>query len=524
MRMRYSIALMFLGTVPLWPSAAGQPFRHPEGFYVIEAPQGWTVDVSGDTVRLTRERSYTNILVLDEVLPESAAQVFVNQAKSQWKNFRPMESRPTTVGGQPAVLRVHEGMNPQNVRAVLHVTAVTVSGKTFVFLSSAPITEYGEARSVFEQIERSFLPGGQGGAPAPAAPSAPAPAATPPPTVPVAPVPVRQPEAGSIYRDPKRRFEIAVPAGWNAAESEGGVRVSRGNAYANVVLFEGAGGGWSVAEQVVRQVGQQWRGFQEIQRGDTQLGNLPAKLGVYSGVNPKGVPALLKVIAAAGPGHTYMLLLSAPQNEFEAVGADLSRIEQGFSTAGGPAPAPVQAAAPPPPPPKPVPARAPAPAARAPAPAAQAPAPAAQAPAPAAQAPAPAATGRRAFAGAWKLNPALSDYQGRPAPKEGLLTIELAEAELRFEARITNAAGQTSTSKDLMRLDGRERVYELALGTNRIEGHWDGDKVAWSRHIGDNRSMKVRVSLSPDGKRLTWVNEVRNGAEVKVNTEVFDRQ
>jgi hypothetical protein len=500
MKLRCLLALMMLGIFPLWPSAAGQLFRHPEGFYAIEAPEGWSVDVSGETVRLTKDRSYTNILVLDEVLPESAAQVFVNQAKSQWKNFRPMESRPSTVGGQPAVLRVHEGMNPQNVRAVLHVTAVTVSGRTFVFLSSAPITEYGEARSVFEQIERSFLPGGLGGAPAPAPPSAPVPAATPPPTVPVAPAPVRQPETGPIYRDPKRRFEIAVPAGWSAAESEGGVRISRGNAYANVVLFEGAGGGWSVAEQVVRQVGQQWRDFQEIQRGDTQLGTLPAKLGVYSGVNPKGVPALLKVIAAAGPGHTYMLLLSAPQNEFGTVGADLSQIEQGFSTGGGPAPAPAQAAAPPSPPPKPVPV---------------------QAPVPAARAPAPAATGRRAFAGVWKLNPALSDYQGRTAPREGLLTVDLAEAELRFEARVTNAAGQTNTSKDLLRLDGTERVYQ---NTIRIEGHWDGEKVVWSRRSGDTRSLRVWVSVSPDGKRLTWVTEAREGAEVKVNTEVFERQ
>jgi hypothetical protein len=251
-----------------------------------------------------------------------------------------------------------------------------------------------------------------------------------------------------------------------------------------------------VAEQVVRQVGQQWRDFQEIQRGDTQLGNLPAKLGVYSGVNPKGVPALLKVIAAAGPGHTYMLLLSAPQNEFGAVGADLSQIEQGFSTGGGPAPAAVQAAAPPAPPPKPVPAQAPA-----------------------------AATGKRGFVGAWKLNPALSNYEGRTPPKEGILTVEAAAAEFRFEARVTSAAGQTQASKDLLRLDGTERVYQnLASGTIRTEGHWDGDKVAWSRRIGDNRSMRVWVSLSPDGKRLTWVTEVRDGAEVKVNTEVFERQ
>ncbi len=119
-----------------------------------------------------------------------------------------------------------------------------------------------------------------------------------------------QAAGGSVYRDPQGRFVVQVPAGWNAAEAEGGARLSRGNAYANVMVMEGAQGGWNLGEQVVGQVSQQWRNFREINRGDRQLGALPASFGLYTGVNPKGISAFFKVFVAPGPGRTFVLMLS----------------------------------------------------------------------------------------------------------------------------------------------------------------------------------------------------------------------
>jgi hypothetical protein len=141
-----------------------------------------------------------------------------------------------------------------------------------------------------------------------------------------------QSNSGTTYWDPQRRFNVRVPAGWTAeALGESGAKVSRGSAYANVLVMEGGSKPADMLAQLARQIGAQWSNFAEVQRGDGTLSGHPAAFVFYSGVNPRGVPSFLKLVALATDQATYVLLMSAAQNEFTALKAALDQIEQSFT-------------------------------------------------------------------------------------------------------------------------------------------------------------------------------------------------
>jgi len=142
--------------------------------------------------------------------------------------------------------------------------------------------------------------------------------------------------AGSLYRDPKHRFQVSVPAGWSAADTGDMLRISRGEAYGNVIVMDRPQPTRELAEGLAKQIGGQWRGFQQLQQGESHLGGLRAHFVVCAGTNPKGVPALLKVVVGASPTRTYVLMLSAPQAEFASAQPGLDQIEQSFSAGGVP--------------------------------------------------------------------------------------------------------------------------------------------------------------------------------------------
>jgi hypothetical protein len=139
---------------------------------------------------------------------------------------------------------------------------------------------------------------------------------------------------GSIYSDPQRRFHVRVPVGWRASASENGAALSRGSGFVNVLVVDGERPGRDLVAALTGQVGQQWRDFQQLQTGGSTLAGLRADYAVSVGTNPKGIPALLKVIATTGQGRTFALMVSAPQAEFESVKADLTQIERSFSLGG----------------------------------------------------------------------------------------------------------------------------------------------------------------------------------------------
>jgi hypothetical protein len=97
------------------------------------------------------------------------------------------------------------------------------------------------------------------------------------------------------------------------------------------LVFDGVSSASGIMARLSQQVAQQWQDFHQIQSGPWPMGGLPGEFGLYSGMNPKGVPALLRLVAAGGSGRAFVILMSVLQNEWEANKTDLQHIEESFS-------------------------------------------------------------------------------------------------------------------------------------------------------------------------------------------------
>jgi len=141
----------------------------------------------------------------------------------------------------------------------------------------------------------------------------------------------------ATYQDPQRRFEIHIPAGWTAEPFGEGVKVARGTSYC--LVMEGqAPNPEALVNHLVEQLGSQWTRFQQLERGSATIGGQPAPYSFHSGVNAKGVPSFLKVLAVSSQGTLFGLIESSSEKEFPAAKAGLEQIEQGFRFKPRPAP------------------------------------------------------------------------------------------------------------------------------------------------------------------------------------------
>lgn len=145
--------------------------------------------------------------------------------------------------------------------------------------------------------------------------------------------------AETMYRDPRQRFTLAVPDGWTAAPRDFGANLSCDKAYASLVVMERPGVARDLVSFFSAQLAGQWQNWRELERGDVRFGDQAGTFAVYSGTNPEGVEAVVKIVAVATADTAYALLMSVPVAGFdEAMRRDLARIEQGF-TLGSPSPA-----------------------------------------------------------------------------------------------------------------------------------------------------------------------------------------
>ncbi len=141
-------------------------------------------------------------------------------------------------------------------------------------------------------------------------------------------------QQGRSYRDPAGHFTIAVPQGFTANAANGGVVVSRGTVIAMVSPFGGVQSSREVVQQLARQYGSQWKDLQQIAAGDYSLNGAPASYGMYTGVSPRGVASLLRLVGVMGGGQPYAVIISSPKSEFTSVASTLQAMEGTIAFAG----------------------------------------------------------------------------------------------------------------------------------------------------------------------------------------------
>ncbi|MBA2683349.1 MAG: hypothetical protein H0U66_02515 [Gemmatimonadaceae bacterium] len=141
-------------------------------------------------------------------------------------------------------------------------------------------------------------------------------------------------QQGRSYRDPAGHFSISIPQGFTANAANGGVVVSRGTVIAMISPFGGVQSSREVVQQLARQYGSQWKDLQQIAAGDYLLNGAPASYGMYTGVSPKGVASLLRLVGVMGGGQPYAVIISSPKAEFTSVGPTLQGMEGSIAFAG----------------------------------------------------------------------------------------------------------------------------------------------------------------------------------------------
>jgi hypothetical protein len=140
--------------------------------------------------------------------------------------------------------------------------------------------------------------------------------------------------ADSTYRHPTG-FTILVPAGWKTDVQQSGVNVGKESAYVSVMVVEGSGSPQGLLEAIVSRVSSQWKQWQPVKRESCNLAGMDGACGWYTGVNPRGNDASLKVAAGGKDGKGYVLFIGAPRQNYADFSRDLDNIERSFSLSGG---------------------------------------------------------------------------------------------------------------------------------------------------------------------------------------------
>jgi hypothetical protein len=133
----------------------------------------------------------------------------------------------------------------------------------------------------------------------------------------------------ATYQDPRHRFEIRIPAGWTVEPFGEGVKLARGTAYC--LMLEGqARDPENLVRRLVGQLSGQWTGFHQLNEGSATVDGLAAPYSFNLGINMKGVPAFLKVMAVRSQGTIFSLIESSAEKEFAGTKIGFEQIEQGL--------------------------------------------------------------------------------------------------------------------------------------------------------------------------------------------------
>ena len=145
------------------------------------------------------------------------------------------------------------------------------------------------------------------------------------------------PSAAATYTEPDGRFSMTLPNGWSAkslGRGEWNFFNGRG-AFVHVVDVPGAGTDARNVNQLIDRVRAQWQKSERLDGGPAQLGGQQGFYVTFAGVNPAGVDALLRAVAAPFGNDGYVLLMSAPVPDYAKLQGTFKEMERSFAAGGG---------------------------------------------------------------------------------------------------------------------------------------------------------------------------------------------
>jgi hypothetical protein len=137
--------------------------------------------------------------------------------------------------------------------------------------------------------------------------------------------------SAATYRDPAGRFTMTVPAGWKVRPLSDSVQIVRGDSYASVVIYPQTSDIRSLMENLQSDIGRKWHSFQAVNKGDAMLGGAHGVGASFSGTNPQGKAAVLKMIGVVSNDTAYVFITGSTKDELPKTRDALLEIERSFT-------------------------------------------------------------------------------------------------------------------------------------------------------------------------------------------------
>jgi len=298
------IAVFVIAALVLPVAAAAQTaYRDPQGRYDVQIPAGWQLAPgnSADQIVIHNGAAQALITVLQQNAASAmTAKEFVDgtgkEIQGRCPTFQIRLMGQLTLAGSPGVYSLFVCNDAKSPTVAEASSALTAGGVLIGFTAIAPLAQYYESLPALDGIRNSLHLAGEQSPPA-AEIVTESLAMTELKKACVAGVfaqvecarrigillgkeemaaaPVAAPAAGSLYRDPKGRFLLQVPKGWNAI-SKGengvlGVQLRSGSNWINILPAEAAASTSEVVLHQEQKVSAQSKSSRKIPFGPTGI-------------------------------------------------------------------------------------------------------------------------------------------------------------------------------------------------------------------------------------------------------------
>jgi hypothetical protein len=148
------------------------------------------------------------------------------------------------------------------------------------------------------------------------------------------------PGIAAKYSDPQGRFEFQYPGDWNVQPlPQGqGITLTRGKAALSVMVLPEGISAQQFLDASMGQISAQWQNYQELRRGNQNIGGVASPVVEFTGINPQGMPAHAQTAVFVSGAKGYMFMLTAPEddpsNNFSTVQPLWQSLMSTFSLAG----------------------------------------------------------------------------------------------------------------------------------------------------------------------------------------------
>jgi len=148
------------------------------------------------------------------------------------------------------------------------------------------------------------------------------------------------PGIAAKYRDPQGRFEFQYPNDWKTQPlPQGqGITLTRGKAALSVMVLPEGISAQQFLDASMGQISAQWQNYQELRRGNQNIGGVASPVVEFTGINPQGMPAHAQTAVFVSGAKAYMFMLTAPEgdpsNNFAAIQPLWQSLISTFTLAG----------------------------------------------------------------------------------------------------------------------------------------------------------------------------------------------